>query len=90
MDEAKFNINENLKINVYIKNSVEAALELIKRKKFNKIILISDIGLDLKEIKFLEDVREILGFQLPALFILKDIKIIQFIKKIQNILFLKN
>ena len=34
-------------INVYIMPNTEEALELIKRKRFNKIILISSIGLDL-------------------------------------------
>ena len=52
LDETIFNINKNLKINVYIKNRAEAALELIKRKKYNKIILISDIRLDLKRKHF--------------------------------------
>ena len=34
-------------INVYIENNTEKALQLINRKKYNKIILISSIGEDL-------------------------------------------
>jgi len=35
---SKVYINKNTKINAYFESSIEKALELVKRKKFNKII----------------------------------------------------
>ena len=43
-------------------------MEIIKKKKFNKIILISSIGLDLSGKKFVEIARQILGFDVVVLF----------------------
>jgi hypothetical protein len=55
-------------INIYFEAYTEKALELIKRKRFNKIILISNIGLDHSGIKFAEIARKILGFNIVVLF----------------------
>ena len=43
-------------------------MELIKKKRFNKIILLSNIGKDLSGIKFVEISRKILGFDIILLF----------------------
>ena len=41
-------------MNAYFESSLERALEIIKRKRNNKIILISNIGLDSAGKKFVE------------------------------------
>ena len=46
LKERKLFIYEYAKMNAYFEDSLERALEIIKRKKYNKIILISNIGLD--------------------------------------------
>ena len=56
------------KMNAYFESSTERALEIIKKKKLNKIILISSIGLDLSGKKFVEIARKILGFDVVVLF----------------------
>ena len=58
---------KNNRINVYIENNDERALNLVKRKKFNKIILISD----LEGKQFVEEARKILGFEIIVLFFSK-------------------
>ena len=45
-------------MNAYLEDSLEKALEIIKRKKYNKIILISNIGLDKAGKKFVEVARK--------------------------------
>ena len=55
-------------MNAYFESSTEKALEIIKRKKCNKIILISSIGLDLSGKKFVETARKLLGFDIVVLF----------------------
>ena len=95
------NCNDNLRIakkilykiediNIYIENSTEKALELIKRKKFNKIILISSIGIDLSGKKFIDIARRILGFDVMVLLFSTDIKHLQWIKNFPNALYTNN
>lgn len=72
---------------MYIKNSTEKALEIIETKKYNKIILISDINEDLKEKSFIEDAREILGFEAMVLFLSKKLKNLEWLKEFPNVLF---
>ena len=66
--DAKLFLNKNVNLNVFIESRIEKALELIRRKKYNKIILISDVGLDLSGKKFVEIARKILGFDVMVLF----------------------
>ena len=47
-------IEQYAEFNIYPCETTNEALELIKRKKYNKIILISNVGTDLGEIKFVE------------------------------------
>ena len=68
LNNAKMYLYKNENINAYIIPSTEEALELIKRKRFNKIILISSIGLDLSGKTFVEIARQILGFNVMVLF----------------------
>jgi len=86
-EQAKFIINKEFNINVYIKNSTKKALEIIETKKYNKIILISDINEDLKEKAFIEDAREILGFEAMVLFLSNKLKNLEWLKEFPNALF---
>ena len=56
------------KMNAYFESSTEKSLEIIKKKKFNKIILITSVGMDLSGKKFVEIARKILGFDVVVLF----------------------
>ena len=55
-------------MNAFFDSSAERLLEIIKRKKYNKIILLSNCGIDLSGKKFIEIARKILGFEAPVLF----------------------
>jgi len=87
LEEARFKISYTFNINVYIENSSEKALEIIKIKKFNKIILISDFGRNLNGKEFVKSARDILGFQVLALFISEDKKDIEWINNFPNALY---
>ena len=80
-------INQFLRINAYFKDSIENALELIKRKKLNKIILISNIGLDLSGKKLMEIARKILDFPVIILFFSQNLMHLKWIQEEKNILF---
>ena len=84
---SKMYINQFLRINAYFKDSIENALELIKRKKLNKIILISNIGLDLSGKKLMEIARKILDFPVIILFFSKNLMHLKWIQEEKNILF---
>jgi len=72
LENAKFKICESMNINVYFENSIKKALELIQRKKFNKIILISDLQ-NLQDKEFINNARIIMGFPIMILFIGRSI-----------------
>jgi hypothetical protein len=80
--------NEN--INVYIESTTEKALELIKKKKFNKIILISSIGKDLSGKRFVEIARKILGFEVMVLFFSANNDHLKWIQNFPNALYTNN
>ena len=61
-------IFKQAKMNSFFDSSAERLLEIIKRKKYNKIILLSNCGVDLSGKKFVEVARKILGFDVPVLF----------------------
>ena len=84
---SKMYINQFLRINAYFKDSIENALELIKRKKLNKIILISNIGLDLSGKKLMEIARKILDFPVIILFFSSNLNHLKWIKEEKNILY---
>jgi hypothetical protein len=81
---AKMVLSKNENINIYIEDSTEKALELMKRKKFNKIILITSIGLDLSGIKFVDIARKILGFDVMTLFFSNNIENTSHLHKIPS------
>ena len=63
---------------------------MVKRKKYNKIILISNIGDDYGGLKFIEEARKIIGNKVIALFLSLRINhktLIARIRKIRNAIF---
>ena len=75
------------KFNFYPCETSEEALKIIERKKFNKIILISNVGTDLSGKKFIIDARKIIGSEIVALFLCYNIKHLDWIKNFKNALF---
>ena len=80
-------IQEKIKFNVYPCETSEEALELVKRKKYNKIILISNAGTDLTGRQFIIDARKIIGNDVIALFLCYNINHLKWIKNFKNALF---
>ena len=85
--ERKLFIYKYAKMNAYFESSTEKALEIIKKKKFNKIILISSIGLDLSGKKFVEIARQILGFDVVVLFFSKNQNHFSWLQNFPNALY---
>ena len=90
LEEQKLFIYEYSKMNAYFESSIEKALELIQRKKYNKIILISNIGLDLSGKRFVEIARKILGFNVMVLFYSKNKSHLSWLQNFPNVLFTDN
>ena len=80
-------IYQHAQMNAYFESSLEKALEIIKRKKNNKIILISNIGLDLAGKKFVETARKILGFNVMVLFFSANTKHFSWLQNFPNALY---
>ena len=87
LKERKLFIYEYAKMNAYFESSLERALEIIKRKRNNKIILISNIGLDLAGKKFVEVARKILGFNVMVLFFSANRNHLKWLKDFPNALY---
>ena len=79
--------NEFGQFNAYFIDSTEKALDIIKRKKFNKIILISSIGLDLSGKRFVEIARKILGFDIVVLFFSANTRHLNWLQNFPNALY---
>ena len=79
--------HEFCEFNSYFVDGTEKALSIIKRKKFNKIILISSIGLDLSGKRFVEIARKILGFDVVVLFFSANQNHLQWIQNFPNALY---
>lgn len=73
--------------NLYTESDTKEAFKLVWRKRFNKIILISNVGKDLEGKKFVDKVRQILGFNVMVLFFTDDLKHLDWIKNYPNSLF---
>ena len=80
-------MSQFLDVNIYFESCTEKALELIERKKFNKIILISNIGLDLSGKKYVEIARKILGFNIMVLFFSNNNNHLNWIQSFPNSLY---
>ena len=74
-------------MNAFFVDSIEKGLEIIQRKRYNKIILISNIGLDLSGKKFVEVARKILGFDVMVLFFSNDKNNFTWLQKFPNALY---
>jgi len=77
-------------MNAYFEDSLEKALEIIKRTKYNKIILISNIGLDKSGKKFIEVARKILGFNVIVLFFSGNSSHFSWLQSFPNALYTNN
>ena len=73
--------------NIYSCETTNEALGLIKRKKYNKIILISNIGSDLGGKKFIDEARKIIGNDVIVLFLAYNIEHLKWVKDYKNALF---
>ena len=80
-------IRQIAKYNIYPCETSEEALELIKRKKYNKIILLSNVGIDLGGKKYVEKARQIIGNDVIVLFLAYKISHLDWIKNFKNALF---
>ena len=80
-------IEQYAELNIYPCETTNEAIELIKRKKYNKIILISNVGTDLGGKAFIEEARKILNNDVLALFLAYNTAHLDWIKKYKNALF---
>ena len=78
-------IEQIAKYNVYPCETTEEALNLIRRKKYNKIILISNAGGGGRE--FVIEARKIIGNNVIALFVAYMVEHLQWIKDLPNSFF---
>ena len=75
------------KMNIYIENNTESALKFIFKRRFNKMILITNIGLDLSGKKFIEVTRKILGSNIIVLIYSSNKKHLDWIQNFPNVLY---
>ena len=80
-------INQEAKYNIYPCETTEEALNLVKRKKYNKIILISNVGKEKAGKTFIDKAREIIGNDVIALFLAYQKSHLNWIKDYKNALF---
>ena len=80
-------IEQYAEFNIYPCETSEEALKLIKRKKYNKIILLSNIGQDLAGKKFVDKARKIIGNDVIVLFSAYDTNHLQWVQNYKNALF---
>ena len=85
-DRMKY-IKQSAKFNVYPCITTDEALKLVKRKKYNKIILISNVRPDKEGKKFIDQARQIIGNNVIALFLSYSIQHLNWIKDYKNALF---
>ena len=86
LKQRKMFIYKEAKMNVFFESNTEKAIELIKRKKYNKVILISSCQGDVGK-KFVDIVRKILGFDIVVLFYSANTKNLNWIKTYPNALY---
>ena len=78
---------EKARMNIYFESSTEEALKFLQRRRYNKVILITSIGLDLSGIKFVEVARKIFGFNLMVLFFSSNKNHLKWIQRFPNCLY---
>ena len=77
-------------INIYYESSTEEALEFILKRKYNNVILITNVGPNLEGKRFVDIVRKILGFDVLVLFFSHNKKHLDWIKDYNNSFFTDN
>jgi len=87
LKERKLFCMEKANMNIYFESSTEEALKFLLRRQYNKVILITSIGLDLSGKKFIEIARKIFGFDLMVLFFSANEAHLKWIQKFQNCLY---
>ena len=80
-------INQNAKYNIYPCETSEEALALVKRKKYNKIILITNVGKNFGGKLFIDEARKIIGNNVITLFLAYNSSHLDWIKNYENALF---
>ena len=80
---------ERIKINIYYEKSTEEALKFLAKRKYDKVILITSIGMDLSGKRFIDIARKILGFDIIALFFSNNHTHLKWIQEYQNCLYTK-
>ena len=80
-------IKESARYNIYPCESTEEALKLVNRKKYNKIILMSNVGTDLGGKKFVDAARQIIGNNVIVLFLAYNTNHLNWIVNYKNALF---
>jgi len=80
-------IHQNAKYNIYPCETSKEVLNLIKRKKYNKIILISNVGTDLGGKNFISEDRKIIGNDVITLFLAYNKNHLNWIKNYPNAIF---
>ena len=86
LKQRKMFIYKEAKMNVFFESNTEKAIELIKRKKYNKVILISSWQGGVGK-KFVDVVRKILGFDIVVLFYSANQNNLKWIQKYPNALY---
>ena len=80
-------IKQVAKYNVYPCETSEEALKLLEKKKYNKIILISNVGADKAGKDFVTNARKIIGSNIITLFLAYDDGHLNWIKNYKNAIF---
>jgi hypothetical protein len=75
------------KYNIYPCQTSDEALKLVRKKKYNKIILISNIGTDLSGKEFIINARKIMGNDIIVLFLAYNQDHLKWVKNFKNALF---
>ena len=89
LKDRKMFIYKEAKMNVYFESNTEKALELIKRKKYNKIIIITSCQGNVGK-RFVDVARKILGFEVVVLFYSANTNNLSWIKNYTNALYTNN
>ena len=80
-------IKQSAKYNVYPCQTTKEALDIIRRKKYNKIILISNVGPQFGGKTFVEEARKIIGNDVIVMFLAYMQQHLKWITKFKNALF---
>ena len=73
--------------NIFPWERSDEAIELIKKIKYNKIILISNVGIDLEGREFIDEARKIIGNDIIVLFLAYSKRHLKWIKNYKNALY---